>query len=83
MAGLGIGGGSLSLNATSGTATGNGELLGGNGTTGGKGPNQAVGPASGLATSSGAPVATSGFAMLGLGKKYALSPEMQRKMSND
>ncbi|XP_016982365.1 protein unc-93 homolog A isoform X2 [Drosophila rhopaloa] len=75
MAGLGIGGGSLSLNAAGGTgtaATGNGELPSGNGTTAGKSQNQAAGTGSGLATSSGAPVATTGgFAMLGMSKKYA------------
>ncbi|XP_017045961.1 UNC93-like protein isoform X2 [Drosophila ficusphila] len=72
MAGLGIGGGSLSLTATGGAATGNGELPSGNGTNAGKSQNvQTLGTETVLATNSVAPVATSGFAMLGMSKKYA------------
>lgn len=85
MAGLGIGGGSLSLNAAAGTGTGtgtgNGELPSGNGTSfSGKLPHHpqgAQGAGSALAIAAPPLLANttattmSGFAMLGLGKKYA------------
>ncbi|XP_052857457.1 UNC93-like protein isoform X1 [Drosophila gunungcola] len=88
MAGLGIGGGSLSLNAAGGTGTetvgavgttGNGELPSGNGTNAGKSQNQALGTGSGLATTSGAPVATTtgGFALLGMGMSKKYAPQQQ------